>query len=420
MPGATLHALVDLALSKPCQFAEENFAGDPLVLAFCDRLRTRQRLDLTFFVSWACPPDVLVLRRKGGGAVVRSERLDTLLVEYHNLSRVFPTAPADLADQLMGSTLLRWACELLLGYRQPALAVHANLMKPNLNGIRLHSPFRDETLASIEELPRAALQCFTLAHEVGHIVMPRRKDANLDFEIDGTSMADHIRWSDREAVTSPKHLEALEIIWKAKLDSANLVSEVEADLFAFAAVVDYLCNELSFQLSEAIEATLRAFEAQLFICACKNSCRLLAAVAKGDSDEADFELAEYLIGAEYAARARAVVRRAGITWATAENQDTSAKAIDFNAYARRVDSMLTPTIGFRTKLFETLHVQFKALFLSASELRKGGASLHSHDYIALVENNADVRLEFFYILISFGCPGSVDVVEYLRSIDCPA
>lgn len=415
MADELLHLLVELALPKPSQFALENFAGDALVHRFCKRLLQNQKANVKFFVSWECPPDTLVVTAKGASAVVRSERLDTLLLEYHLLSSWDGTVSSEISEPVLTSTVLRWACEFLLGYRNPALAIHATLMRPKNSSVRLHSPFRDETLASVDELTRTAIQCFALAHEVGHIVMPVRPEPSLEVTVDGLTLADHIRWSDREANQPPETLLALEKFWGKHLNAKNLVSEVDADLFAFWAVVDFLCNELGYEPASAITATLQAMEAQLFICAWKNSCRAIASAAVAEVSDSSFAVQEYLIGAEYSARSRVVVRRAGITWALAESEGVDHSKIDFNSFARQVDQLLTPTIGFRSRIFERIQALSEILFQFAKDISRD-ERVDSLSYIDILEGDTDLKLELFYTLISFGCPGSVNVAEYLRAI----
>jgi hypothetical protein len=242
--GDILRQLVNLALPKPCEFGDENFAGDPLVREFCDRLAQAHDLDLHFFVAWACPPDVAIVRSAAGSAIIRSERLDTLLVEYFNLQRVHPNWSDDLAREVTTSAVLRWMSEFLIGYRHSGLALLAQRLRPPLPGLRLTSPFRDETLASVPELERVALQCACLAHEVGHILNPRRPGVTLDESVDGLPLAAHIAWGDQACGHSEETLSALQHHWRQHLDGPTLVSEVEADLFAFSSVVEFLCNAL--------------------------------------------------------------------------------------------------------------------------------------------------------------------------------
>jgi hypothetical protein len=83
MTGDIVRQFVEFSLPKPCEFGEENFAGDGLVRAFCDRARDVNQIDASYFVSWSCPPDVAIIRTAASDAIVRSERLDTLLIEYH-------------------------------------------------------------------------------------------------------------------------------------------------------------------------------------------------------------------------------------------------------------------------------------------------------------------------------------------------
>ncbi|MDT9002233.1 hypothetical protein RQP53_23335 [Paucibacter sp. APW11] len=420
MASATLRHLVDLALPKPCEFGDENFAGDPLVREFCDRLAQAHDLNLHFFVAWACPPDVTIVRSAAGSAIIRSERLDTLLIEYFNLQSVHSKWSDDLAREVTTSAVLRWMSELLIGYRHSGLALLAQRLRPPLPGLRLTSPFRDQTLASVPELERVALQCACLAHEVGHILNPRRPGVTVDESVDGLPLAAHIAWGDQACGYSEETLSALQQHWRQHLNGPALLSEVEADLFAFSSVVEFLCNALSYTLEDSIRAALRAFEAQLFVCACKNTCSLLTTSVLRGTSKGDFVIEDYLVGAQYLARARALVRRAGIVWAIAEQPDASPGTRDFNSYVRRIDSMIVAVQPFTALAAETLTHHAHMLFEQAHFLsqQRDGAWLAAE--IANLENSSDLRVELFEMLVAFGCPGSVNVVEYLRSMQMSA
>src|SRR5262249_27921209 len=126
MAELDLSSLVEFSLPKPSRWDVENFAGDPYAAEFCRLLREQVGLDITVFVAWACPPHVTVVRSPKGNAVIRSERFDTMLIEYHHLAtRALSRAFEQVVDELIASSVLRWMTELLLGFRHPTLALTA-------------------------------------------------------------------------------------------------------------------------------------------------------------------------------------------------------------------------------------------------------------------------------------------------------
>jgi hypothetical protein len=82
----------------------------------------------------------------------------------------------------------------------------------------------------------------------------------------------------------------------------------------------------------------------------------------------DFVIEDYLVGAEYLARARALARRAGIVWAIAEQPDTSPGTRDFNSYVRRIDAMIISVQPFTALAAETRTHQADMMFEQAHSL----------------------------------------------------
>lgn len=418
-----LWRLVDFALPTPCEFREENFAGDPLVRAFCDLLRKRHELDFHVVVAWACPPDVKVLqsRDRSLSALIRSERLDTLLVEYYHQRRLHRYWADDLAREVSTAAVSRWMCEFLIGYRQPGLAILAHHLRSSLPGIKLTNPFRDETLASIPELERTAVQCLNLGHEIGHLLIPKQKNVTLEALVDGLSLAQHIRDQEQqEGVVLDDAHAVLAEIRERELDAATLLNEIEVDLFAYSAVVDFLCRVFSCPIEMAIEATLLSFECQSFIYGCKGTCQLLSRVADGDLSKEEFHLRNYLTGIEIATRARAVVRRAGLIWTVAEHPSSPAGGRDYNRYVRKIDALIRPTVGFTWLMGDVLRDLVHAL-LAALEANAGSRrEMWRNSLLNQLETDAQLRLDIYYILLAFGCSGAIDAVAYLQKMQSPS
>src|SRR5687768_6235665 len=186
MTGAeeALRDLVGAALPRFAEFELENFAGDPLVKEFADEMRSSFDLPLPIWVSWACPPDTIVLRSPLGNALIRSERFDSLLIEFFDLKRlVLNPAVKAVRKKFIQSAVARWQTEFFIGYRMPLHAFDA-LDRVSADGIIFDTrPFRDDNLDSMPPIERAALQCFSLGHEMGHVIAPDRANTSLDDEV---------------------------------------------------------------------------------------------------------------------------------------------------------------------------------------------------------------------------------------------
>jgi hypothetical protein len=173
-PDDLTKQFISFALDQPAKFGRENFAGDPIVKIFVNTVRVSYSIDVDVYVAWECPPDVVIVTPPSGSVLIRSERLDTLLVEFHRLREVLPVFGGELGQSVATAQIYRWMAEFLIGYRNSSLALDALDLRPDLTGLQLGiwNPFRDETLASIPQAPRVALQCFSLAHEIGHLRFP--------------------------------------------------------------------------------------------------------------------------------------------------------------------------------------------------------------------------------------------------------
>jgi hypothetical protein len=165
---------------------EENFAGDPFVKEFYE-MATRDLGEApTILVAWQGPPEPVFLKTPLGSVVVRSERLDPLLIEYLHLSVLAPASP--LPIDIIDTAVLRWIAKFCLGHGNALATVYA-IVASNMPVLRLmqwpmHN-FRDELLMSVGQMDRAAAQCLTLGHELGHATQTVPPVCTLATEIDG-------------------------------------------------------------------------------------------------------------------------------------------------------------------------------------------------------------------------------------------
>jgi hypothetical protein len=403
---------VSFALARPAQFGVENFAGDPIVEQYFDTVLSGFSLDVEIYVSWECPADVVIVGLPVGNALIRSERLDTLLVEFYRLQQIQSLFDGVLAHDVVRSQVFRWMCECIIGYRNSTLAVDALLLRPPLPGLELGiwNPFRDETLNSIPFPERIALQCFSLGHELGHLAQARENDANLYDVIDGLPIMSHIDYEFRASGLSSDELDRLHEYWENRIDAAQLATEITADRFAFDTVAEYLHHAELGVPEESVRLALTSCEALTFLYHCKETCRLLARVAAGALDLDEYVEQQFLANCQWVARARAVARRAGITLTMLEG---GSGTDDFNRNVDRIDALILRTGDARSRLATAMESCEESLLAKAQQYSQQD---QGQDNLRQGLEDPDLRLELYYILIAFGCHGAVEVNSYLTAI----
>lgn len=405
-----LDRFVSFEVKRPAQYGRENFAGDPLVAHYVTWISDAIPHEFRVYVSWQCPPDVSVLRSDSGGALLRSERLDTLLVEYCHLRKLLDIFDDDLAQGIASRQVLRWMCELLIGYRNSSLAVDALMLRPEMPEVEVSiwNPFRDETLASMPLADRTALQCFCLGHEIAHMDEVKSKDASVHTAIDGLTLMSHLDFELRKFL-NPPDLQIMQDYLTENINAGQLVSEVHADLLGFGSVAKFLHFGMDCEPEEAIQLALMAVEALAFVYSCKETCRLLSALAAGKIDNATFETKTHLIAFEWYARAKVVLRRAGFLLADLEGRQPG----DLDRNVRRMDEYAMKSLRSRNNMVAALEHCMQMLRAKALTYQQTPPDEKNRTSWAL---DPDLRLELFYILIAFGCPGGVNVEDYLTSV----
>lgn len=81
--------------------------------------------------------------------------------------------------------------------------------------------------------------------------------------------------------------------------------------------------------------------------------------------------------------------------------------------------MITPTQGFTNLLMEILTDYARILFAEVHNKPRATLDAWCNELLARVEQDGDLRLDLFYILVAFGCPGGVNVIAYLRAMQSP-
>src|SRR3954468_21445165 len=139
---ATIRLLVEGVLPVGAEFGRENFAGDKVVKDFFEWSRQHLKVNPNIYVSWSCLPDVMILKIVNSEILVRSERFDTLLVEYLQLKLHIKLRSGKLSSKIWSkiwsnksfskleeatyrTVILRWMSEFFLGHQLPCYALYA-------------------------------------------------------------------------------------------------------------------------------------------------------------------------------------------------------------------------------------------------------------------------------------------------------
>ncbi|KAB7746571.1 hypothetical protein GA707_03550 [Nostocoides sp. F2B08] len=410
--------LVSAAILQPAMFGPENFAGDEWVESYMRAASRLLDLEVRTYVTWQCPPDVFVLAAEDAGLVIRSERLDGLLVEMLTLHDVQSLLGGQLLEEVSQSAVLRWMSEFLIGYRRPALAVTALRNRPSLDGlqVQIHHAFRDELLDSRPLLERTAVQCISVGHEMRHLV--EDVDARYDVweNIDGIPVISHIDFDMRNVdKVDDDSLQRFHAFVSSTVDATRLVKEIHADLFAVDTVLEFCLRAFDCRSEDAVRSTLAAFETLVFTYFLKNACRLVAELSTGSKRRDEFDRALVLENLQWVARGRAVARHIGLSWAQFDNSTPEGALIAARQNVARVDAMITERLAGRLANNRAFDHAVQAL-LDTLE-RSGKEQITVAEALAHVDSDGDLRKELYFMLVGFGCPGSVDVRTYLEDAD---
>ncbi len=407
--------LVGAAILQPAMFGRENFAGDEWVETYVRAASQLLDLEIRTYVTWQCPPDVFVLRTEDAGLLIRSERLDGLLVEMLQLHDIQPYLGRRLLDKVTQRAVLRWMSEFLIGYRHPALAVTALRHRPTLDGpqFNVHHAFRDELLNSRTLLERTAVQCISVGHELRHLVEDAHARYDVWEEIDGVPVMSHIDFHERNVdKVDDDSLEGFREFVSSAVDATRLVNEIHADLFAADTVLEFCVRALGCRSEDAVRATVAAFEMLAFTYFLKNACRLIAELTTGAKNRDEFDLALFLENLQWVARSRAVGRRIGISWAQLDNSTPEELVAAANQNVPRVDAMIMERLEGRLAKERALDLAVHALLDTLD--RSGKETISIAEALAHVDDEKYLRGELYLMLLGFGCSAPVDVRAYLE------
>lgn len=414
--------LVEMSLPKDAHAARENYAGDSLVECFMEFLEDRFNLNCDVYVSWECLPDVTVLRAPDGrAAIIRSERLDSLLVEFLRLRTELIGKPHDKVVEYAMASIWRWQAEFFIGLRKVHHSLIALSKRHSIKSPTSHIiPVRDEALASIDQVSRHALQCFSLAHEVGHIVWPVKEKPHLDAPVDGISPVEHLRRDFAEwDCPIDSGFKTVEEAY-ASIDARTLFAEINADFFALEHTYQFIAHVHSCELSVALRATLMAAQAQFFMDSLKNYSRTIANSERTWKGLEAAILTNDVLELQTSIRARAILRRAGISWAMVENQGTLPSAEIVNRYVPIVDSFFVDQREIDMRMRRASAICGVEV-MNELVCIEGAANLLGHGWdlerrLVELRTNTELRLDMYYILIAYGCGGAVAPEKYLERL----
>ena len=388
----------------------ENFGGDPVVRQFYDWATRNLEEVPTILVAWQGPPEPVFLKTPFGSVVVRSERLDPLLIEYCHLSVLAPASPWPVG--MIDRAVLRWIAEFCLGHGN-ALATAYAMVASNVPSLRLmqwplHN-FRDELLTSVGEMDRAAVQCLTLGHELGHATQTVPQVCTLATEIDGLSLMDHIEHDFREfEFPADQRLHLVNMM--EKTDIGDLVLEIAADLAGLETTMVFLCRCFGCDWKEAVQATLTAYEALSFLQAlCRSTYSLNL------ESQSAFEDADWVYRTQTSIRARCVMRRAGYLLARYSLQQGEALTAEkVQACIPIIDGMFAESVAFRTDLtaraLDLLDDVRRQICPSEAQAKPEIFEKHATDLL----RNGEARLDMFFMGCAAGYPAGTDFNKLLR------
>ena len=69
---------------------------------------------------------------------------------------------------------------------------------------------------------------------------------------------------------------------------------------------------------------------------------------------------------------------------------------------------------------DVLYVQANTLIAALEENAGPRRDLWLGSLLSLLEQDSQLRLDFYYILIAFGCSGAIDAVAYLQQMRSPS
>jgi hypothetical protein len=411
-----LDFLVGMSLPRGAAYGPENFAGDDLVREFLGFLKTHFPTDLDIYVSWNCRPDVSILRNKVEQVLVRSERLDTLLIEYVCLlQHLKKDVSHDLRVDRAMSSHYRWYTEFFIGFDRPMHALHA--LKKRHSEHFIHTkviPFRDEALASVSALVRCSCQCFCLAHEIGHVVWPASADATIETPVDGISPIDHLKrdFSEQDFSNAFGPKTASEAA--ASLKPAHLFSEINADFFAIELLPQFLSRALGCDLETAFRVTLLACQAQFYMDDLRSFAAILARPEFVSADEEPLRTVA-INSCQTSIRARSALRRAGISWALIENKGILPSAKRTSGYASRIDEIVVDDTR-HMNLLKSCQVESGSRLLGVVEKSIPSIGDAFDEMWRSLRQEATAVMDLRYILIAFGCQEWIRPDVYLREM----
>ena len=163
---------------------------------------------------------------------------------------------------------------------------------------------------------------------------------------------------------------------------------------------------------DAVRSTLAAFETLVFTYFLKNACRLIAELSAGSKRRDEFDRALFLENLQWVARGRAVARHIGLSWAQFDNSTPEEALFAARQNVARVDAMITDRLEGRLANNRAFDVAVQALLWTPSTAAGRSRSQWPRHWPTWTMTGISERI--YFMLVGFGCPGSVDVRTYLE------
>lgn len=375
-------------------------------------------VNIELFTSKRCPPDVFIVQSKHGVALVRSERLDTLLAEYLTLkdSMIGEGNIGDhsgriehfISSWLLESTLSQG----LVSFSLDILASRDTESEHYHNGVE-----RGVEISELSGVRRLALQGAAICHEVGHLIQTDNSNLRLDFPHLGKSPIDHVEWDLINSGVPKPMIEKMLKVFSEKIDPAHLFEEIDADVFAFQSIAGFLNQSCGVDLRASIISALEALESVTFLQALKIDTVLVREIMRGRVNSDEFAATSWANGATMVARTRTVLRAAAFYWATLEGRSNGTEVSVEMIEARRmeIDALITPTFEFQGTLNGVYSEYYSrlgsSLIASNIEVQKSIA-----DRLDDLELDQQMQYHIKCVLTRMGFGPEVEPIEYLREL----
>lgn len=340
---------VEFAVPKTAVVRSLDQDEDHSLNEFLDYIKLFVPVHVRVFLAARTRPEVFVLKTEHGCAVVLSDRLNEINAELVTFFSILVKTGSDArCDKLIKKFLCLRLCEFLIGLGEHSLGLATLRMASELHD-HVNSDVVGSGGQSLETVQQIALSMFVLAHEIGHLQIDDRYEHIKNTHMcDGIEIVRYVERGLRECGYSDEDI-ANEV---SRFNISHVAEEVASDVFAFDSVFGLFVDRLGIPGSLAVDRLLHAFSALLATEQCRITClaasdRLTGEEILGSGLVLRQDLMSYI-------RAKFLMRRAGITWASAECGGVKTTSADFNSYVKKVDTIFAETEPVVNLVFQNL------------------------------------------------------------------